>query len=1306
MPTPRTARRTLGAGRDIPLARLGLRSLRDLVDYPPVQSARVLSALATGRISRPAITDLVKDDYRNRDAAEALAWPISALLEVDVAATRAFAQIGVRSIGDLAQLASEVDATVLAGIQDNGFQERPSAPAELLPTTIGSIASNVRFTSFIRDVELRGVSFNVNPDCLVPLPLFKIAKGAEGSLAEVFLTQKCPVLHLGYLCGHRQSWINLGTHLGEVVHSVSLAPGESRNIALVNWRRRQLTALEERTTTSEQLTATFVQNRALKEITSAVAREHQAGRTQTESNTDVTAASFVAAGGVVGGVAGGVGGAVVGGLSGLAVDVLLVGSDAGAGTIIGSLAGGAAGAAIGGAAGMAAGGLVHSGAQLLGMIEADTSGDRSIVADVHQRIALSTSQTASAVRSLWSTIVVEDAQAEGVDVQTSNITNYNHMHALNIEYYEVLQHYLSRLELERVQPLMYLPFTFFDFTGFRFVRDYWDVIRPHISDDALCAQGDSYFVTENTPTEPDLLPEPPAPTLPGEAESPRITSLVIDVIFKAGDGFVGVLLNWVSDIDLEVLKGQTSLLPTPVDGTIIDQSTLNADEKGKRFTFSASITEAEAISAVRLVRAQLFNTEVRYRVRVHTGTLRQGETTLENLSGKNIVTSGKIAADSQSLTFDHYWSPAGAVSLENAQAIAQYNLAVHERNAVLAENARRLAAFDTLVRDLERFRQRLQRLILRRRHFFTRVILSAIEPEEITQILEALRLGHEDEPNSPGIPLSLIAHTIPLALTSGGFVLKLKRLDKERLRRLASSALADAAVKRLLPLLEYADATLTHFETVQQKDGLARTDHVYVPTGGLFAEAILGRANSAEYLDIERYFNWNDATIPHQAPPVQPVGTESRFQQGDVSVTVPEGNLQVINPVNLPDPTGLSGVLAAIQNGNLFRDMSKSSDLAGMVSSLTTLAGQMGQAASTMTGQAAQQALQSAAEVSKAAATMAQSLLDDAFNQAGSAFNTMSSQGAALNQAAKIDEAAKANSTPGNGTPGAGTPNPGSNPAGNTSSPSLLEETFKKLTGLNGGVQNISTDGAFNAPDLSVPGDQVSPFNWRDLIEFQVPQDILDSLAARNMSSLTLSAASSASVNLDYFPIHVTKLPTVDGQQLTAPQFLQFIRKNLHTNLLIATSLGQFSPYAQADQQTWFSDNPYGAALRIDLLGPDNAAVVCAESADDHWIFHTISTPDTGAHPVSGQRMFGFWSPSPGEFAFYTRGADRATGFLDSLASEQIFGGGAAIWATFQAGVAGFVNSHGGEATVPRAFSGRFAWFPLINILRANSTSL
>src|SRR5688572_31339603 len=47
-----------------------------------------------------------------------------------------------------------------------------------------------------------------------------------------------------------------------------------------------------------------------------------------------------------------------------------------------------------------------------------------------------------------------------------------------------------------------------------------------------------------------------------------------------------------------------------------------------------------------------------------------------------------------------------------------------------------------------------------------------------------------------------------------------------------------------------------------------REDLVPLPTGGVFAEAVLGRSNSAEKLDVTRFWNWQDSPPPFAPPAI------------------------------------------------------------------------------------------------------------------------------------------------------------------------------------------------------------------------------------------------------------------------------------------------------------------------------------------------------------------------------------------------------------------------------------------------------
>jgi hypothetical protein len=111
------------------------------------------------------------------------------------------------------------------------------------------------------------------------------------------------------------------------------------------------------------------------------------------------------------------------------------------------------------------------------------------------------------------------------------------------------------------------------------------------------------------------------------------------------------------------------------------------------------------------------------------------------------------------------------------------------------------------------------------------------------------------------------------------------------------------------------------------KHGLDRpapkSEIIPLPSGGVFAEAVLGRFNAAEKIDLTRFWNWQDSPIPITAPEIAPVEAGSRAQSDEIrpgQLSAPVVTIQ--NPTSLPDPTGVAAILGALQQGNMFRDMS------------------------------------------------------------------------------------------------------------------------------------------------------------------------------------------------------------------------------------------------------------------------------------------------------------------------------------------------------------------------------------------------
>jgi V8-like Glu-specific endopeptidase/N-acetyl-anhydromuramyl-L-alanine amidase AmpD len=204
---------------------------------------------------------------------------------------------------------------------------------------------------------------------------------------------------------------------------------------------------------------------------------------------------------------------------------------------------------------------------------------------------------------------------------------------------------------------------------------------------------------------------------------------------------------------------------------------------------------------------------------------------------------------------------------------------------------------------------------------------------------------------------------------------------------------------------------------------------------------------------------------------------------------------------------------------------------------------------------------------------------------------------------------------------------------------------------------------------------------WADLFNWSVPDWIPGYLAGRNMQVQRIADAVGA-LNLDRYEVRVTSMP----EQYNAELLLEGVR--LILNSLLDTDNSEFIPYTVGDDDIkWMSASPAGTVFKIDIVGPDNAAVVCSLCEPRRWRFTTVHTEWSGDHPVSGHREFGVREDADGTTVLYTRGADRAT---DGLGESIAFFGADHLWRSFQRKVVEFIASQGGTASAPEPFSQRF----------------
>ncbi|WP_260145508.1 hypothetical protein [Streptomyces sp. 2132.2] len=97
---------------------------------------------------------------------------------------------------------------------------------------------------------------------------------------------------------------------------------------------------------------------------------------------------------------------------------------------------------------------------------------------------------------------------------------------------------------------------------------------------------------------------------------------------------------------------------------------------------------------------------------------------------------------------------------------------------------------------------------------------------------------------------------------------------------------------------------------------------IAIATKGVFAEAVLGRANSAEKIDLTRFWNWKDSPIQITPADIAPVSTGTRAQNLDTTVAALGATQAKFAPLAaMPDPAALQAA-QAITTANLFHDMS------------------------------------------------------------------------------------------------------------------------------------------------------------------------------------------------------------------------------------------------------------------------------------------------------------------------------------------------------------------------------------------------
>jgi len=699
-------------------------------------------------------------------------------------------------------------------------------------------------------------------------------------------------LGYGHLLRFRQSWKAHGYTLGDLLYSLPLAPGQKKQIAVVDWERREAASRTETAELRDQLTNSLVRDRDVSDIVRATLVERLQGSSLSIAGGEATGAA--AAG------------------SGSAQQSSSVGGS------------------LGGVASTFGGGG-------LGYTTAGQDGNRDLAASEMQRIHDATMQAASSVRSLRSTVVQTVTQTDTTNVMTEVVANHNHCHAMTIQYFEVLRHFLVEHTLDAVSRCVFVPLDIAPFTRDR-ARAWREILEPRLLEPSLADGFEAADRTQRRLTEFGNIGE-------------RVTSIVatLEIVFRIArpqEHFTSYGKGAGRD-HAEAAQGETSGRWQPIVALINDEQPsgqkpwvydfdrthyfFNADGKQtdasdavdwplskREEDFQAEIAPKVAAAFVRFLTCQIegdgkppircraslaepFQSDTPLRVVVQTLNPVDAELTSIKKRRLHLGNSRPLPFGSQVIVKtievhgtidDHRGVLLNQTDLDldlvprNDESTVSYALQVGtDIDRVDDEDERRAQRLvDHLNAHAEHYHVLLwQAMDERRRFLLLDGILEPINQRSLASVVENRLVAV--------VGNSLVFPMVP------GAVSPLAGEDKEQ----------PPSPQQLLE--KFRDRSLA-------------PTRVSLPTRGVFAEAMLGECNSCEEIDDNRLWKWSEAPIDEPTP-IQPVSTESRATPTpDLKPSgFPASLINIQSPPQLPDPTGLTAALELLGRLGAFRDV-------------------------------------------------------------------------------------------------------------------------------------------------------------------------------------------------------------------------------------------------------------------------------------------------------------------------------------------------------------------------------------------------
>jgi hypothetical protein len=663
----------------------------------------------------------------------------------------------------------------------------------------------------------------------------------------------------GHLLQYREVWRADGYSLGDLLYSLPLAPGQRRQVAVVNGEARNRAERQESLEFEEELDALLTRDRDVREIVGSNLSESTAGGSR---NTTWGAAA-------------GIGGGFIG---------------AGFG-IFGGVSGGGGGS--------------------------DTTSwqtsARLFSADSLQQLRDRVGQRASAVRSERSTVVQTIAQGETLRAESEVVANYNRCHAITVAYFEVLRHFLISHELADVQECLFVPLTIRRFDRGKALR--WrEVLSRYLLDrsllrgfEAIERIADSWvgwdFPLSRYSEEAPL-------TLEGELRISFILPRPRDgkdgeLQLAEWEAYRSLMPSFARDLFGQLLeraiaenKSQTAARDEVFRSQIAPAIATNLVNRLRFAYVGTDGGETEVPLDATLVSAYVENQPL-YVTLQPAGPLPQ--------IPREDITYFRIAYDGEPLP------PEAQVIVHNGRL--RYR--TDHITALLFDGPRILddlrggdpvvVSTPTTARELKNPRREDEELADRlvahlndHLELYHQALWLALDAQKRYMLLDALEV-----PGQQGRSVASLCRNELLGIVGNSLVLPV------------------APGQRLNPAVTATDPEGNPVDVRNAYATPPSPQlRVSVPTRGVYAEAVAGDCNSCEKIDDTRYWRWKTEGLL-APPEIQPIDTASRAQPAPslTPTPLPAPLVSIQNAPEVPDPFGLGAAFGLLAKPDLFRDI-------------------------------------------------------------------------------------------------------------------------------------------------------------------------------------------------------------------------------------------------------------------------------------------------------------------------------------------------------------------------------------------------